>query len=74
MNIDMVKSKINSSIGKSLSFKFNGSRNRVEEFDGVIVDTYPSIFIVRENTSKITKSFSYSDVLICQLIVKKKQK
>ena len=70
MNIEMVKSKINLSKGKSFNFKFNGSRNKIEEFHGVIVETYPSIFMVRVIDNDILKSFSYSDVLIHKLVIK----
>ena len=69
MNIDKVKNKVLLYKGKNVYFKFNGSRNKVEEFKGIIINTYPSIFIVRDDTNKI-KSFSYSDVLIHKLIIK----
>lgn len=69
MNIEKVKSKIRSYKGQTMQFRFNGSRNQIEEFSATIVDTYPSIFVVRlENTMQI-KSFSYSDVLIKKLVL-----
>lgn len=70
MNIDSVRDKIILYKGKSKKFKFNGTRNKIEEFSGTIVDTYPSIFIVRVIDNNIIKSFSYSDVLIHKLIIK----
>ena len=70
MNIEKVKSKVFTFKGIEKSFKFNGSRNQVEEFSGVIIDTYPSIFLVRLNSNNLVKSFSYSDVLIHKLIIK----
>ncbi len=68
MNIEKVRAKIKSYQGQTLQFRFNGSRNQVEEFSATIIDTYPSIFIVRVADSEQVKSFSYSDVLIHKLI------
>ncbi len=69
MNIDKVKNKINSYKGQKLQFRFNGSRNQIEEFSATIIDTYSSIFTVRLIDSSLVKSFSYSDVLIRKLVV-----
>lgn len=70
MTIEKVKNKINLYKGKTKNFKFNGTRNKIEEFSGMIVDTYPSIFIVKVIDNNIVKSFSYSDVLIHKLVIK----
>ena len=70
MNIEKIKSKIDLYKGKTKSFKFNGTRNKVEGFSGTIVSTYPSIFIVKVIDNGIVKSFSYSDILIHKLIIK----
>ena len=70
MNIEKVKDRINLYKGKVIKFKFNGTRNKIEEFSGTIVDTFPSIFIVKVIDNNIVKSFSYSDVLIHKLIIK----
>ena len=70
MNIEKVKDRINLYKGKIINFKFNGTRNKVEEFSGTIVSTYPSIFIVKVIDNDTVKSFSYSDVLIHKLIIR----
>ena len=70
MNIAKIKDKIDLYKGKIINFKFNGTRNKIEEFSGTIIDTYPSIFIVKLIDNDILKSFSYSDVLIHKLIIK----
>ena len=64
MNIDIMREKIKAKEGQTFHFKFNGSRNQVEEFKGEIVKTYPAIFLIRleDSTHKI-KSFSYSDLV-----------
>ena len=45
-------------------------RNQIEEFDGIIVDTYNYIFTIQ--TINEVKSFTYSDVLIENLEIIKK--
>lgn len=62
MTIDKIKNKIINNIGNKVKIVYNGSRNRVEEYSGVIVETYNYIFIVRLDTRE-TMSFSYTDVL-----------
>ena len=70
MNIEKVKNRIDLYKGKIVNFKFNGTRNKIEEFVGIITQTYPSIFIVRNIENMSIKSFSYSDVLIRKLVIK----
>ena len=62
MNIEKIKNKIDGMKNQKLHFKINGARNQIEEFDGVITESYNYVFIVE--TDSIKKSFSYSDVLI----------
>ena len=62
MTIDKIKYNIDNRIGDNVKVIYNGSRNRKEEYSGVIAETYNYIFIVKmEGNEK--KSFSYSDVL-----------
>ena len=42
MNIEFIKDKMANYKGQTLSFRFNGSRNQIEEFEGIIVDTCSS--------------------------------
>ena len=69
MNIEKVKNKVATYKGQTLKFRFNGSRNQIEEFQGVIVGTYDSIFTIMTSESRHLKSFSYSDILIKKLVV-----
>ena len=62
MTIDIIKNEIDNRIGDSVKVIYNGSRNRREEYSGVIVETYNYIFIVKMDGNE-KKSFSYSDVL-----------
>ncbi len=64
MNIEKIKSRLEESKGKTLKFKFNGARNQVEEFNGVIENTYNYVFLVKiQDDSKQIRSFSYTDIL-----------
>lgn len=69
MNIEKVKNKLNNCKGQVLNFRFNGSRNQIEEFTGEIVEIYDYIFTIKPENSDFLKSFSYSDVLIKKLVV-----
>ena len=62
MTIDRIKNKIDNRVGDSVKIIYNGSRNKKEEYSGVISEAYNYIFIV-EMDSNERKSFSYSDVL-----------
>ena len=64
MNIEKIKNKLEKNKGKEIKFRFNGSRNQIEEFNGVIEKTYNYIFTIRlKDTDNRVRSFSYSDVL-----------
>ncbi len=67
MNIADIKSYVLKYKGKNVKFKFNGSRNQTEEFDGRIIGVYKNIFIIESVTDNRIKSFSYSDVLVNNL-------
>ena len=47
---------------KKIKFRYNGSRNQIEEFEGEIVECFNFVFVI--DTGIINRSFSYSDVLI----------
>ena len=60
--IEKVRGKILFFKDKKVKFRYNGSRNQVEEFDGIITACYDHVFII--SLDNLRKSFSYSDVLI----------
>ncbi len=64
--ISKIKEDISNKKGKVLRFRHNGIRNQIEEFKGVIVETYNYVFTVKTVDEKI-KSFTYSDILIDNL-------
>lgn len=62
MTIKKIKDDIFKNINKNVKIIYNGSRNRKEEYSGIIKEVYNYIFIVKLDTDEV-KSFSYSDVL-----------
>ena len=70
MMLDKVKDFVSSNVNVLCKFKLNGSRNQIEEFDGMIVNVYNSIFLVKSNNDNLVRSFSYADVLIGNLEIK----
>lgn len=67
MNIDIVRNNIKQIRGKDYNFRFNGNRNQVEEFNGVITDCYPAIFIIESKEDMKVRSFSYNDIITSSL-------
>jgi len=64
MNIEKIRINLERNKGKTLNFKFNGSRNQTEIFTGTIENTYNYVFLVKvDNDNEQIRSFSYSDVL-----------
>ena len=62
MTIEKIKNKINNKIGNNVKVVYNGSRNKKEEYKGIIDEVYNCIFIVKTDCNKV-KSISYRDVL-----------
>ncbi len=60
--ISKIRQEVSSYKNKKITFKYNGSRNQIEVFDGVITKCYKNIFLIK--TSKYLKSYSYTDILI----------
>ena len=69
MTINKIKDIISENKNKVINFKYNGSRNQTEEFEGKIENIYKSIFTIRTGDN-ITKSFSYTDILIGDLEIR----
>ena len=64
--INKIKDDLTNRKGQLLKFRYNGSRNQIEEFEGIIDGLYNYIFTIKTIDNK-TKSFTYSDVLINHL-------
>ena len=62
MTIEKIKNHIDSNLGGNVRIIYNGSRNKKEEYSGVITEIYNFIFIIKTKDEE-KKSFSYRDVL-----------
>ena len=62
MTIEKIKNHIDSNLGGNVKVIYNGSRNKREEYSGVISEIYNFIFIIKTSDEE-KKSFSYRDVL-----------
>lgn len=63
MNKSIIKNNISNIKGKRIHFRYNGSRNQIEEFDGFIEKTYNSIFTIKIIDNNELKSFTYNDII-----------
>ena len=59
--INKIKNDLLKYKNKKIKFRYNGSRNQIEEFEGVIKDCYENIILI--DLDGKSKSFSYADVL-----------
>ncbi len=66
MNIEYIRNKVKNELNVKHSFIYNGIRNQIEKFDGVINKCYSGIFTILLTDNKI-KSFSYNDIIIGNL-------
>ena len=62
MTIERIKDNIDNNLGEFVKVIYNGSRNKREEYSGVITETSNYIFIIKTCSEEI-KSFSYRDIL-----------
>ena len=68
MNLDKIRNKVYEYINVPCKFIYKGSRNQVEEFNGMIVRCFPYIFLIKTEKGHY-KSFSYSDFIIKNIII-----
>jgi len=66
MNLSNAKKLIFEKVGIPFHFVYKGSRNQIEEFDGIISKCFPSIFLIL-TTNNTVKSFSYNDYIVKNL-------
>lgn len=66
-DVSKVRREVVSHIGKRVRIKSNKGRHKADITEGIICETYPSIFLIKiedaSTDSVKTISFSYTDVL-----------
>ena len=70
MNLNYAKKIVIDNYLKNKSFEYRGCRNQNERFNGYINKYYPGIFTILTTTGQI-KSFSYSDIIVGNLLILK---
>lgn len=68
MKLDKIKEDITNMVGKKVLAKVDVGRNKYEYIEGILLNAYPFLFTIK--TDNEIKSFSYSDVLIKNIILK----
>lgn len=64
IQIDTVKTDIESNLGKPVKVLVNLGRNKFAQYDGIITNCYPALFTVSPSKPFNGKtSFSYSEVV-----------
>lgn len=65
LNLEAIKAKLDSQIGECLTITTQIGRKNVQVRQGILVDTFPSVFIVDLDLADERRrvSFSYTDVL-----------
>ena len=66
--IQKIRNEISNMIGKKVLAKVDIGRNKYEYIEGIITGTYPFLFTIK--TKNEIKSFSYSDILTKNIILK----
>ena len=64
-NVSTVIEEIERLKGSNISMEVNKGRKRIEKYQGIIENVYPSMFVIKpnENVELDRTSFSYNDVL-----------
>ena len=66
-NVSKVRNAVANQMGKKVKIRINRGRHKVDVSEGIISETYPSIFLIKiqeaENMPVRTVSYSYTDIL-----------
>ncbi len=66
-DVNCVRNAVINQTGKRVKIRINRGRHKVDVSEGIISETYPSIFLVKIQESKDTPvkvvSYSYTDIL-----------
>ena len=58
-----IKDEIFSYKGRLVRCRMSKGRNRTEETEGILLDVYPKLFTLYDESSVSTVSFSYAEIL-----------
>ncbi len=70
-SVSRVIEEIASLKGENISMEINKGRKRIEKYQGIIENVYPSIFTVNIGEGKNPMSYSYTEVLCGDVVINK---
>jgi len=66
-DVNNVRNAVLNQVGKKVKIRINRGRHKVDVSEGIISETYPSIFLIKiqdtKDMSTRTVSYSYTDIL-----------
>lgn len=62
-NTEMIKNALKPHLGKTVKIKYSLGRNKYETYQAKIIKLYNCVFLIEIIDTKITKSFSYADII-----------
>lgn len=62
-----VKEKINELVGKNIHMQVCRGRKKISKYNGVLENTFPSVFVVALENTKLT--YSYSDIVCGEVVI-----
>ena len=68
-NVANVIEEINRLKGANISMEVNKGRKKIEKYQGIIENVYPSIFTVNIGDGKNPLSYSYNEVLCGTVVI-----
>ena len=72
-NVSAVIEEIGKLKGSSISMEINKGRKKIEKYQGIIENVYPSIFTVNIGEGKNPLSYSYTEVLCGDVVISELQ-
>lgn len=70
-NVTNVIEEIEKLKGENIYMEINKGRKKIEKYQGIIENTYPSIFTVNVGDGKNALSYSYTEVLCGDVVIQK---
>ena len=61
MTIEKIREDIHNNMGNVVVITHNEGRNKMQEYEGRVIEVYRNIFVIMDKDSK--RSFSYHDIL-----------
>ncbi len=63
-SLDSIRTKLDSHLGERIKVRANQGRKRISIKEGILENTYPSIFVIRlDDESRRAVTWSYIDIL-----------